>query len=1127
MTTSEEMMAQVGSALDASLSHDSSVRKPAEQWLTDAEESSATQLIQVLIHALRRGGFGPQTRHLASLLLKNIVKRRWRKTVDPVEKPSMREACVGLCAEEQDAAHSGLALAGTVAAIAAEDFPQSWPTMVTVLMAATAHSQSQGGLEGGMLRCILTAVQFVFQDLAARPAERALDMKSLSEIAGSVVGPVCHLWAAIAGDVLPRSQGQNVPCRLPVVELIAITSRILCSLSSLRIPFPQAHEIMPHCHSAMKGAAALYCQVDPHTDRRLLTMLERCTRDIGKLWVTIQRHHPLVAIQDLRGYLDYSLRCLGEARNPPLNRGTAAHGAGGTPECLLAPCLYFLAGVLSCLSYTHIPDTVVTPQKELAVATMQAVFTVQTVSDLARFILSNFLALQPEQVEDYLSDPEEAIFDLGAGEEGKDYRCSQAAEEVMVALFMSHKEAILSNISQSFSQASNLAATGQDPTAEGLAARDAALQKDAAIQALRLGVRGFEMDLVDGAALYQQGLQQEFQRPPVGAQAVVQHRILRFLAAVFPYTTQKEVISSALIEPASSPCPLVRTAAAVGICEAVDHMVEDKENFNEAIEARLVPALLGVLTSHPEDSTQLKDLALGALVALIRFWRRHCGFGLMEAIPRGRHWQGADPLVVAMPLLFGIAKEELMLRVKVLEMAKPLVEMLASSPEEAGRFTLGVLEQVPSSPHRPFLVEREREDDEDSMAHRTPLAPLLHPSCTPLAPLLHPSCTPPSPTGVLPCLTCVSPTSCLEECILLSQVAHIEAGTSASSSKMMHSAILELWIASLATLAPIDLAHPLAHVGQIAWKDEDCTPLALQLLDACIVCGEMPFLEAHGAAVAEAVMRGGERLTKGDHTSKKALICLGSIAAVLAPTPGASAGEADRSRMMLPMLPFVLHLATAGQVNSIVQHSAIDVVARVAIAIPEAFVAGLDGAQLDALLARWLEAPAKDVGSAQSGFLQLAALCRMMAAPRFAGSPRASAVLAWCCSTLRFVSVGNAMAPPRRHGSAVAQKKAAIERRWSEGLEPHDVLQQGLRSLAAHLGEAQVLQALGGIDPELGAQLAGGRGLRIALPPEGTPPLGPSAPKSVRSSPKAPGLSPVASRMHLLSQLPSDELTPL
>ena len=112
---SDDDLANVASALDATLSADSAVRKPAESWLTAAEDSSATHLIQILIQALHTSkGFPPQTRHLASLLLKNVIKRRWRDGVDPSQKAAVREAAVGLVAEEQDAHHSGAALAGAV-----------------------------------------------------------------------------------------------------------------------------------------------------------------------------------------------------------------------------------------------------------------------------------------------------------------------------------------------------------------------------------------------------------------------------------------------------------------------------------------------------------------------------------------------------------------------------------------------------------------------------------------------------------------------------------------------------------------------------------------------------------------------------------------------------------------------------------------------------------------------------------------------------------------------------------------------------------------------------------------------------------------------------------------------------
>ena len=108
----------------------------------------------------------------------------------------------------------------------------------------------------------------------------------------------------------------------------------------------------------------------------------------------------------------------------------------------------------------------------------------------------------------------------------------------------------------------------------------------------------------------------------------------------------------------------------------------------------------------------------------------------------------------------------------------------------------------------------------------------------------------------------------------------------------------------------------------------------------------------------------------------------------------------------------------------------------------------------------------------------------------------------------------------------MAKRKKLIENRWIlAGTTPQTIFTLGLQRLSAHIGQAQVAQALQQVDPELSRELAGASrspGLSVSV---STPPLKPSF--GVGKSPKAPGLSPVASRLHLDQLDQVDELTML
>jgi len=155
MSSPEDDTPTVVAALEATTSVDSTTRKPAEDWLNAAEASSSTHLIALLMRILKHGNgvvHNPQTRQIAALLLKNVLKRRWAREVEPSEKPELREALITLLASETDASKTAHALSGGLAVVSGEDFPHAWPGLIASLVNGLKLAES-GGLEGGMLRC--------------------------------------------------------------------------------------------------------------------------------------------------------------------------------------------------------------------------------------------------------------------------------------------------------------------------------------------------------------------------------------------------------------------------------------------------------------------------------------------------------------------------------------------------------------------------------------------------------------------------------------------------------------------------------------------------------------------------------------------------------------------------------------------------------------------------------------------------------------------------------------------------------------------------------------------------------------------------------------------------------------
>jgi len=162
------------------------------------------------------------------------------------------------------------------------------------------------------------------------------------------------------------------------------------------------------------------------------------------------------------------------------------------------------------------PGSSATPQKEQAMSVMEATFTPQCITQLSHYLLSNFLALNPEEIMETNSDPESAIFESAENRHG--YRCTKAAEEVVVALCMMHHGLLMQTITKVFNEASSVAS------------RESAVMKDAALQALRLGILGLDTDvclpptliltligilgldtdICEAASLYNQGLHLEF-----------------------------------------------------------------------------------------------------------------------------------------------------------------------------------------------------------------------------------------------------------------------------------------------------------------------------------------------------------------------------------------------------------------------------------------------------------------------------------------------------------------------------------------------------------------------------------------------------------------------------------------
>eukprot|EP01050_Picozoa_sp_SAG11_P031283 SAG11_NODE_9656_length_892_cov_0.720050_1_plen_242_part_10 len=189
-------MGQLIQLLEAGLSLDAQVRKPAEAMLeTWKDVPGYFSLLKELIVACDAPA---QTRLLGAMCFKNAIKRSWRKSrhnsggVGEDERVHLRQHVL----EFLDVSDTRISkqVSEIVSQIARYEFPAGWPELFPGLL-ARVQSYLQAGTPQSMeqLRAVVRTLKSVVRTLVSKKLPQ--DKRAFAELAPSIFCELCKVWS--------------------------------------------------------------------------------------------------------------------------------------------------------------------------------------------------------------------------------------------------------------------------------------------------------------------------------------------------------------------------------------------------------------------------------------------------------------------------------------------------------------------------------------------------------------------------------------------------------------------------------------------------------------------------------------------------------------------------------------------------------------------------------------------------------------------------------------------------------------------------------------------------------------------------------------------------------------------
>jgi len=409
------------SCLSDASSQNPAAIKAAEEQLRRFETEPG--FYTILLNVFSELSLSVNVRWQAVLYFKNGVDRYWRKmapnSISEEEKVGLREGLIKTVGEPVN--QIAVQLAVTVAKAARFDVPREWPQLLPALSSAVQSNDSTVQHRG---------LLFLHHSIKALSSKRlAVDRRAFHELSLQLVGYMLRLWDSLHQEVLRQLAEAGKDCRVAMEKAI-LALRILRKLIVFGIKKPHEHE------ETMAFITKLFSEAQTLLHARkaagpVTELLEKYIVLHQKIWYDLLENHPFSFVPHLRTALTFVCSlCFTE------------QGEGILFPRFTIFCLNLVKGVLLCMEYR--PAKLIEDTKEPMTLEAHKIkmdfFQSDTVTEICKRLVNNFLPLPPEDLQLWDDDPEGYAFEEG-GDSWK-YSWRPCCETFFLSLFHEHRETL-------------------------------------------------------------------------------------------------------------------------------------------------------------------------------------------------------------------------------------------------------------------------------------------------------------------------------------------------------------------------------------------------------------------------------------------------------------------------------------------------------------------------------------------------------------------------------------------------------------------------------------------------------------------------------------------------------------
>ena len=358
----------------------------------------------------------------AVLYFKNGVDRYWRQNapnaISAEEKVGLRTGLVKTISEPVN--QIAVQLAVTVSKAARFDYPNLWPELLPSLSEAV-QSEDDTVQHRGLL--------FLHHTIKALASKRlTADRRAFTDLSGQIISYMLGLWYSLHTNLL-HQLGTRQPQASITLEKAILTLKILRKLVVLGLKKPE------ECPDAMSFITKLFdeaktlLEVRKSSPAQMQENFEKYCVLHQKIWYDLLENHPFSFVQHINTCLSFICSlCF------------TPQGEGLLFQRFTIFSLNLMKGILLCMEYRpakNVEDTR-DPMTLQAHSIKQEFFRTETVNEICRKLISDYLPLTGEDLQLWDEDPE-GFASEECGDSWK-YSWRPCCETVFLTLFHEYRE---------------------------------------------------------------------------------------------------------------------------------------------------------------------------------------------------------------------------------------------------------------------------------------------------------------------------------------------------------------------------------------------------------------------------------------------------------------------------------------------------------------------------------------------------------------------------------------------------------------------------------------------------------------------------------------------------------------